>query len=427
MALPTTGDITLLQIQAEFPIDGPGLTGGLAGSASTQVGGAGLATLSGTNLTPDISMRDFLGLSRISYVYSRLTNSGIYTVPAWMTRMTVVVVGGGGGGGGKQVMSRRWDGGGGGGAGGVVAAFNVSVSPGMTYAYVVGGGGTGYAQYGQGNDGSGSLFYSDVTSTTLNLYAYGGGGGGGSFADNGRSGGSGGGGSSYFATGRGGSATNNQGFSGGTGEGNSGFNGGGGGAGGPGNSTRYELSALPYTSGGRGIGTYLGNTTGNPSWTNTLYMAVAGGGGAGGGFDSNGQERRFAAYGYGGGDGGYARNYAVSSSLSNGYSGLEFTGGGGGGGGGNVDEYYTSGGNGGSGVIYVLAHNYEGGWSNPWAARGTPSGSYCWPAYGTGLYALFNGYADGWGGTGDGLVEALSVTCGYVPYTPPGDGTTGDG
>jgi hypothetical protein len=222
MALPSSGNIDLLAIQTEFG------TSGLAASAV----GSGLATLNGTDLVPDISVRDFLGQNRYVYNLDTLTGSGFYTVPARMTRMTVVVVGGGGGGGGKQVMSRRWDGGGGGGAGGVVAAFNVSVLPGMQYSYYTGAGGTGYAQYGQGNDGGASAFNGGYGDSFVSIYAYGGGGGGGSYADNGRPGGSGGGGSSYFASGRGGSATSNQGFSGGTGLGDSGYNGGGGGAGG---------------------------------------------------------------------------------------------------------------------------------------------------------------------------------------------------
>jgi hypothetical protein len=294
----------------------------------------------------------------------------------------------------------------------------------MRYNYYTGAGGTGYAQYGQGNDGGASQFYNDYGSTSLSLYAYGGGGGGGSYADNGRPGGSGGGGSSYNGTGRGGSATSNQGFPGGTGIGNDGYNGGGGGAGGPGNSTLYELTGGAY-SGGRGIAFYLGITTGNPNWAYTSYLSgFAGGGGAGGGFGNHGQGNRYAM-GFGGGDGGYSEtgvdNAGGNTSLSNGSNGSTNTGGGGGGGGGNGDRWYTYGGGGGSGVIYVLAHNYEGGWSNSWTARGTPLGSYCWPSYGTGFYALFNEYADGFGNSGNGLAELNSDTCGYVPYTPPSD------
>lgn len=57
MALPTSGNITLLQIQNEF---------GTSGLAASAVAGIPGTSLSGTNLIPDRSMRDFMGLSSAS-------------------------------------------------------------------------------------------------------------------------------------------------------------------------------------------------------------------------------------------------------------------------------------------------------------------------------------------------------------------------
>jgi len=58
MTLPASVPIDLLQIQTEFA----------SGSLADAAVAAGLATLSGTDLQPDKSMQDFLGLSNYSYV-----------------------------------------------------------------------------------------------------------------------------------------------------------------------------------------------------------------------------------------------------------------------------------------------------------------------------------------------------------------------
>ena len=67
MALPSSGTIDLLAIQTEF---------GASGLAASAVD-AGLATLNGTDLVPDTSMRDFLGTAAPFIFYSTISTDQV--------------------------------------------------------------------------------------------------------------------------------------------------------------------------------------------------------------------------------------------------------------------------------------------------------------------------------------------------------------
>lgn len=85
------------------------------------------------------------------------TSSGSYTIPAGITYLIVECWGGGGAGGG--VTSKNSSAGGG--AGGAYVKGVLSVTPGATYNYTVGAGGTGTT--GDGNAGGSSWFGSPTS------------------------------------------------------------------------------------------------------------------------------------------------------------------------------------------------------------------------------------------------------------------------
>ena len=269
-----------------------------------------------SSLTGNVGLgRDFSGNSNywitnnISIAGSSYTSytsgSGTYTVPAGITSINYLVVGGGGGG--------AYFGGGGGGGG--VLAGQLSVTPGQTISYSVGGGGNGSTSNGtDGTNGTSSTFGS-VTAL--------GGGGGGSSTTNGVAGGSGGGGSRL---GTGGAGTTGQGFAGGNGttNGSTYFNAGGGGG-----ATAVGGNAIAVA------GNTQGGGTGGAGYT-WINGSVYGGGGGGGGYGANGGPGGSGGGGSGGGD------------FNTNTAGTANTGGGGGGG-----KSGGSGSNGGSGIIII--------------------------------------------------------------------------
>ncbi len=113
--------------------------------------------------------------------YIAATSGTSWTVPNWVTSITVKTWGAGGGGGGS---SSSYNGGAGAGAG--FAQATISVTPGETLTIKVGGGGSGgkYNTYYAGGGGGGG--YSGVfrSSTALIIAAGGGGGGGGGSGSN---------------------------------------------------------------------------------------------------------------------------------------------------------------------------------------------------------------------------------------------------
>lgn len=252
-------------------------------------------------------------------IYEEITSSKTWVAPANVTKVDVVCVGGGGGGG-----AAYWAGGGGGG-GGLGWRKNVPVTPGQSYAVVVGAGGVGRAASagGAGTSGGDSYFISLAT-----VSGRGGSGGVGT------------------------SSNTNQSYDGGSGGSWSGQGGGSGGKGG--NSTNDNAG------GGGGAGGWSGN--GGPA--NSGGSGGGGGGGANGGNNSSS-----GAAQSGGGVGVHASNWysTVSGTLGMGGSGggngspngtvggASNTGGrfGGGGGGQSNDSKSTPGCNGGPGVVVI--------------------------------------------------------------------------
>lgn len=254
--------------------------------------------------------------------------NGTFTVPPGVTSIDVLIVAGGGGGGSRQ--------GGGGGGGGIVVVSNMAVTPGDTFAVVVGTGGAGGTAGGRGASGANSSFGSNI--------ATGGGGGGGRTTDNaGANGGSGGGGGGGTLGGAaGGTGVAYQGYSGGaSGRANRGGGGGGGGEIGetpPTTTSDYEANA---GNGGNGLYFEAFTSYGDNGWF--------GGGGGGGGFNTLAVDGGGAGGKGGGGKGNGVGKDSPATPAGPGVAGLVNTGGGGGGSGAATE----AGGAGGSGIVIV--------------------------------------------------------------------------
>lgn len=269
--------------------------------------------------------------SDTDFTYHTFTSTSTFTALEKIKNAEVLVVAGGGSGG--------WPYAGGGGAGGVVYSSGQTFNAGTSYSAIIGAGGTGAYNTGNGQQGNNSQF----SSLTV---AVGGGGGSGSNGTDRRSGGSGGGGASYSngsAQTAGGTATPGQGNAGGAGSGNGVANdmgGGGGGAGGTGVAAHLGGNSQP---GNGGVGTnayhYWHLATGTGVVSNGTYY-IAGGGGGGGGQNTTAG----GAGGLGGGGRG-AANYTSGAYESE--AGTANTGGGSGGGAaGNAPNSPKSGGSG---------------------------------------------------------------------------------
>ena len=262
--------------------------------------------------------------------------AGTWTVPAGVTSIQVVATGGGGAGGGGSTNGGTA----GNGGNGAVVTATLTVTPGDTINYFVGGGGTGttYTNVsgsgGGGGGGGGSTNVIDGSDTSTQIIAGAGGGGGGA-GNVGAPGGGGGtagtginGGNGAAGTSAGGIYTPGAGGAGG--QGSSGDTGGSGGAG------ASAKNASSTSAGGSGSGNSPG-TGGDPSYS--------GGGGGGGGYGggsggANGNGDHLGAGGAGGGGGGGTLAPAGAS------VGLGSNGGGGGTG-------AHGGGNGGNGSVVI--------------------------------------------------------------------------
>lgn len=97
------------------------------------------------------------------------TTSGSFTVPAGVTALTVECWGAGGGAAGGGLGGGANSGGYGGGGGAYAKVNSLTVTPGNSYAYVVGTGGSGGAPNNLGSSGSASTF--DSTSCKANAGA----------------------------------------------------------------------------------------------------------------------------------------------------------------------------------------------------------------------------------------------------------------
>jgi len=177
MALPASPPITLLQIQAEFPAVGPGLSDSLSYSAFA----AGVSA----------NMLAFLGRSSFTPTLYDYATTGVYTwtKPSGCNYVEAICIAGGGGGGGTD----GYGDGGGGGAGQAYYFIN-AVTANMTI--IVGSGGTGRVN-AQGNGGNPSAMSGGGISVgcTGGYAGYqgtiGGGGGAGGQSGNGNAGGEG--------------------------------------------------------------------------------------------------------------------------------------------------------------------------------------------------------------------------------------------
>ena len=138
MTLPTSGPLTLANIQTEFGGANPiGLNEYYAGGAYVPSGTTG--TYGAVPSSGAISIRNFYGTSAIiqgSAVYGT-AGAGCYSwvVPAGVTSVSVVVIGGGGGG--NAGVSQ------GGSGGGLGYKNNITVVPGTSHQVTVGTGGAG--------------------------------------------------------------------------------------------------------------------------------------------------------------------------------------------------------------------------------------------------------------------------------------------
>jgi hypothetical protein len=318
MTLPTSGPITLLDLQTEFGGTNP------IGLNEYYRGGSFIA---GTDFAPNvpssgpIALSNFYSASKTTLQTVVFNSSTSWTVPSTFTGNLAVLVVGGGGSGSSS--------GGGGGSGGIAYHSNLGVSAGQTYTVTVGGGGardsrtavwanyTGddsstppgtlnpagfdeegnptYFQWqlivyqGAGNGSSGTS--SSFTGPAGTLTGNGGGSGGGV------SGGSGGGGTAYNGAGgvatQGSGGTLSYGNAGGDGSGRGGTNessgGGGGGCGAPGNTGTTSglgfggngVTLLGYTVGGGGGSGGYRSLGGNPFPGSNTSGGTGGGGSSG--------------------------------------------------------------------------------------------------------------------------------------------------
>jgi hypothetical protein len=183
-----------------------------------------------------------------------LTGSGTFLVPCGVTSITVNLYGGGGGGGGGKTLSTRSGGGGGGGG---YSSATISVTPGSSFTYSVGGAGsagargnsTGSNGSNGGAGGSSTFTGTDAGGGAVNLTAAG--GSGGVAGGNGSTGGAGGAGNvSSGSTGTNGQTGGSTGGAGGA----AGTGGPAGGSGGTAGNSGNGGNGNPYGGGGGGGG-----------------------------------------------------------------------------------------------------------------------------------------------------------------------------
>jgi surface protein len=270
----------------------PGLSlninGTISGTPAWANGGRFKFTVAAIDSTGRIGAREYI--LEISAAHVLYTSPGTYswTVPAGVSKVSVIAVGGGGGGAvGPGINSH----GGGGGGGALAYTYNIPVTPGEVYTVNVGSGGpgaTGDFPSWNGTAGGASSFSLSATAIVRA-----GGGGAGLQGSSGAVGGAGG----QVLAGTGGS-----GGAGGTGGGSAGGAGGGaGGYSGPGGNgwtvraTRRgspgqggggaggKWQGRPYTDAGGGVGLYGEGQSGNEPGTpgSGGLNQVYGGGGAG--------------------------------------------------------------------------------------------------------------------------------------------------
>lgn len=170
MALPTSGPLSLANIQTEFGGSNPiSLSEYYAGGAYVPSGTTG--TYGAVPSSGAISLRNFYGTSKFTPVTRTYTTGtgATDTVPTGATSVTIRVVGGGGSGAKDSV-----NGAGGGGSGGY-ALRTIAVSGGQTFTYTVGQGGAGVSvDQTNGNSGGDSTVTGTVTGGSVSMTGGGG-------------------------------------------------------------------------------------------------------------------------------------------------------------------------------------------------------------------------------------------------------------
>lgn len=174
MALPTSGPLTLADIQTEFGGSNPiGLNEYYAGGVNVPSG------TSGTNgpvpSSGAISISNFYGTSKFTPVTRTYTSGtgATETVPTGATQVVITVDGGGGAGGYNATTQ------GGGGGGGSQAVKTIAVVGGNTFTYTVGNAVLGRTTQGTGSTGQASTVSGTVSGGSVSINA--GAGFGGSF------------------------------------------------------------------------------------------------------------------------------------------------------------------------------------------------------------------------------------------------------
>ena len=150
-------DVTINELTAQapatsdvFPYSTTGVTPSTYKASLTQIKTAmGLATVATTGSYADLINKPTIGLGGMQ----AFTVTGIFTVPASVTRVKVTAIGAGGGGGGPWSTTPGYVGGAGG-----VAIGTVTVTPSTSYVISVGGGGSAGSIYGGGGGGGTSQF-----------------------------------------------------------------------------------------------------------------------------------------------------------------------------------------------------------------------------------------------------------------------------
>lgn len=177
MALPTSGPLSLSDIQTEFGGSNPiSLSEYYAGGAYVPSGTSG--TYGAVPTSGAISLRNFYGTSKFTPVTRTYDGtSGTETIPTGATQVVIEVWGGGGGGSGSDTVTPAV--GSGGGSGGYVRKTFTLVSgdAGKTFSYAAGATAAGGALDTVGSAGNNSTCSNGTFGTSFSLSGSGGGGG----------------------------------------------------------------------------------------------------------------------------------------------------------------------------------------------------------------------------------------------------------
>lgn len=169
MTLPSSGPLTLADIQTEFGGSNPiSLSEYYAGGAYVPAGTSG--TYGAVPSSGTISIRNFYGTKKFTPVTNTYNSgSGTETIPTGASQLVIEVWQGGAGGGGDSYGNV-----GGGGGAGAYAKKTLSLTSadyGKTFTYSVGAGGAGGTLTGSGGVGGDSTVNNGTYATTVAIAA----------------------------------------------------------------------------------------------------------------------------------------------------------------------------------------------------------------------------------------------------------------